>query len=44
MPKLKEITELVDADPNLGEQIAVFEETDKSNELYDTSQPDISSA
>ncbi|MBL50566.1 MAG: SMC-Scp complex subunit ScpB [Candidatus Marinimicrobia bacterium] len=44
MPKLKEITELMDADPNLGEQIAVFEETDKSNELDDSSQPDISSA
>ena len=32
MPKLKEITELMEADPTLGEQIVVFEE----NELDDT--------
>ena len=32
MPKLKEITELMEADPTLGEQIVVFEE----KELHDT--------
>jgi hypothetical protein len=25
LPKLKEITELIESDPSLGEQIAVFE-------------------
>ena len=25
MPKLKEISELIDADPSIGEQISVFE-------------------
>ena len=37
MPKLKEISELIDADPSLGEQISVFkaekgqEENDQGN-------------
>ena len=32
MPKLKEITELMEADPTLGEQIAVFEEENVDQE------------
>ncbi len=32
LPKLKEISELVEADPSLGEQMAVFEEVDPSSE------------
>ena len=32
LPKLKEISELVEADPSLGEQMAVFEEVDSSSE------------
>ena len=31
MPKLKEISELMDADPSLGEQISVFQNGNKSN-------------
>jgi segregation and condensation protein B len=42
MPKLKEITELMEADPTLGEQIAVFEEKDSGDTLPDSSQPEIS--
>ena len=33
MPKLKEISELIDADPSFGEQISVFQNEDKSNEI-----------
>ena len=32
MPRLKEITELMEADPTLGEQIAVFEEENVDQE------------
>ena len=32
MPKLKEISELIDADPLFGEQISVFQNEDKSSE------------
>ena len=31
MPKLKEVEELIDSDPNLGEQIAVFGNDNKNN-------------
>ena len=31
MPKLKEVSELIDSDPSLGEQIAVFENEDAVN-------------
>jgi len=41
MPKLKEITELMEADPTLGEQIAVFEESE-SDESTETSTPNTS--
>ena len=40
MPKLKEITELMEADPSLGEQIAVFEDDNSKNRL-DSSQHEI---
>ena len=33
MPKLKEISELIDADPSLGEQISVFKNENKSGEV-----------
>ena len=34
MPKLKEVSELIDADPSLGEQITVFEnELDKNDNI-----------
>ena len=32
MPKLKEITELMDADPTLGEQIEAFQDPDSESE------------
>ena len=32
MPKLKEITELMEADPTLGEQIDAFQEPESDNE------------
>jgi hypothetical protein len=32
MPKLKEITELMEADPTLGEQIEAFQESDSESE------------
>ena len=35
MPKLKEVEELIESDPNLGEQIAVF---DNDNENDSTSE------
>ena len=36
MPKLKEVSELIDSDPSLGEQIAVFESEElKENENED---------
>ena len=34
MPKLKEISELIDADPSLGEQISVFKNENKSGDMY----------
>jgi len=33
MPKLKEVEELIDSDPNLGEQIAVFGNDNKNNSI-----------
>ena len=33
MPKLKEISELIDADPSFGEQISVFQNEDKSSKI-----------
>ena len=33
MPKLKEISELVDADPSIGEQISVFKNENNSGEI-----------
>ena len=33
MPKLKEISELIDADPSLGEQISVFKNENKPGEI-----------
>ena len=33
MPKLKEISELIDADPSLGEQISVFKNENKSSDI-----------
>ena len=41
MPKLKEITELMEADPTLGEQIAVFEEENVDQEKPGTSPLEI---
>lgn len=37
MPKLKEVTELLDADPTLGEQITVFQESETDSPFVDTS-------
>ena len=31
MPKLKEVSEIIDSDPNLGEQITAFEDEDIKN-------------
>ena len=36
MPKLKEITELIEADPTLGEQIVVFEENEPDDTNIDS--------
>ena len=33
MPKLKEISEIIDADPSLGEQISVFKNENKSGDI-----------
>ena len=41
LPKLKEITELVESDPNLGEQIAVFKDEPTDNDTKDTKPPEI---
>ena len=41
LPKLKEITELMDSDPNLGEQIAVFENESVENDSKDKQSPEI---
>ena len=41
LPKLKEITELMDSDPNLGEQIAVFENDSVENDSKDEQSPKI---
>ena len=41
LPKLKEITELMDSDPNLGEQIAVFENESVENDPKDEQSPEI---
>jgi len=41
LPKLKEITELMDSDPNLGEQIAVFENESVENDSKDGQSPEI---
>ena len=40
MPKLKEITELVEADPTLGEQIVVFEENEPDDTNIDSPGPE----
>ena len=37
MPKLKEVTELLDADSTLGEQITVFQESETDSHFVDTS-------
>ena len=36
MPKLKEISELIDSDPSLGEQISVFENEKNNNNNINT--------
>ena len=41
MPKLKEITELMEAAPTLGEQIAVFEEENPEDTISDSSHPEV---
>ena len=41
LPKLKEITELMDSDSNLGEQIAVFENESVENDPKDKQSPEI---
>ena len=41
MPKLKEITELMEADPTLGEQIAVFEDENIDQEKLGPPSPEI---
>ena len=41
MPKLKEITELMEADPTLGEQIVVFEEENPEDTISDSSHPEV---
>ena len=40
MPKLKEITELMEADPTLGEQIVVFEENEPDDTNVDSPGPE----
>ena len=40
MPKLKEITELMEADPTLGEQIVVFEENKLDDKNIDSPGPE----
>ena len=40
MPKLKEITELMEADPTLGEQIVVFEENEPDDTKIDSPGPE----
>ena len=40
MPKLKEITELMEADPTLGEQIVVFEEKELDDTNIDSPGPE----
>ena len=40
MPKLKEITELMEADPTLGEQIVVFEESEPDDTNIDSPGPE----
>ena len=40
MPKLKEITELMEADPTLGEQIVVFEENKSDDTNIDSPGPE----
>jgi len=42
MPKLKEITELMEADPTLGEQIEAFQKTDSKSEKNINSSPSVS--
>ena len=37
MPKLKEITELIEADPTLGEQMTVFQELETEHQYIDLS-------
>ena len=41
MPKLKEITELMEADPTLGEQITVFEEKELDDTNTDSSRSEV---
>ena len=41
LPKLKEITELMDSDPSLGEQIAVFEDDPADSDTKDSQSPEI---
>ena len=41
MPKLKEITELLEADPTLGEQIVVFEENERDDTNIDFPGPEV---
>ena len=41
LPKLKEITELMDSDSNLGEQIAVFENESVENDPKDKQSPEV---
>ena len=41
MPKLKEITELMEADPTLGEQIVVFEEKELDDTNIDSPGPEV---
>ena len=41
MPKLKEITELMEADPTLGEQITVFEEKDIDDTNTDSPRSEV---
>ncbi len=41
MPKLKEITELMEADPTLGEQIVVFEEKEFDDTNIDSPGPEV---
>ena len=40
MPKLKEITDLMEADPTLGEQIVVFEENERDDTNIDSPGPE----